>query len=72
MQSANALVGKGDPVGIPGAQHAGRVVVVPGETHALKGHRAAIAAAVADWLPAGVTLGLALRPVTGRGDARRV
>jgi len=24
---------------------------VPGETHALKGHRAAIVAAVAEWLP---------------------
>jgi hypothetical protein len=27
------------------------VVVVPGETHALKGHRAVIADAVAEWLP---------------------
>ena len=26
------------------------VVVVPGETHALKGHRAAIVAAVTEWL----------------------
>jgi hypothetical protein len=25
-------------------------VVVPGETHALKGHRAVIAAAVTEWL----------------------
>jgi hypothetical protein len=43
---------KRDPFGIPGAQDADRVVVVPGETHPLNGHRAAIAAAVADWLPA--------------------
>jgi hypothetical protein len=51
---ARVLVVSGDrdPFGIPGAQDADRVVVVPGETHALKGHRAVIAAAVAEWLPA--------------------
>ena len=43
--------GDRDPFGIPGAQDADRVVVVPGETHALKGHRAEIVAAVAEWLP---------------------
>jgi predicted alpha/beta-hydrolase family hydrolase len=43
--------GERDPFGIPGARDADRVVVVPGETHALKGHRAVIAGAVADWLP---------------------
>jgi uncharacterized protein len=43
--------GERDPFGIPAAADADRVVVVPGETHALKGHRAVIAAAVADWLP---------------------
>jgi uncharacterized protein len=43
--------GERDPFGIPGAQDADRVVVVPGETHALKGHHAVIAAAVAEWLP---------------------
>jgi uncharacterized protein len=43
--------GDRDPFGIPGPEDADRVVVVPGETHALKGHRAAIAAAVAEWLP---------------------
>ena len=50
---ARVLVVNGDrdPFGIPGAQDADRVVVVPGETHALKGHRAVIAAAVAEWLP---------------------
>jgi len=51
---ARVLVVNGDrdPFGIPGAQDADRVVVVPGETHALKGHRAAIIAAIAEWLPA--------------------
>ena len=44
--------GDRDPFGIPGTQDADRVVVVPGEAHALKGHRAAIVAAIADWLPA--------------------
>jgi len=50
---AKVLVVNGDrdPFGIPGAQDADRVVVVPGETHALKGHRPAIVAAVAGWLP---------------------
>lgn len=43
--------GERDPFGIPGAGDADRVVVVPGETHSLRGHRAVIAAAVADWLP---------------------
>jgi predicted alpha/beta-hydrolase family hydrolase len=41
--------GERDPFGIPGACDADRVVV-PGETHALKGHRAVIVAAVAEWL----------------------
>ena len=43
--------GQRDPFGIPGADDADQVVIVPGETHALKGHRAVIAGAVADWLP---------------------
>ena len=43
--------GERDPFGIPGARDADRVVVVPGETHALRGHRPVIAGAVADWLP---------------------
>jgi uncharacterized protein len=46
--------GERDPFGIPGARDADRVVVVPGETHALKGHRAVIVAAVAEWLCATV------------------
>jgi uncharacterized protein len=50
---ARVLVVNGDrdPFGIPGAQDADRVVVVPGEAHALKGHRAAIVAAIAEWRP---------------------
>ncbi len=44
--------GERDPFGIPGARDADRVVVVPGEAHALKGHRAAVLAAVAEWLAA--------------------
>jgi uncharacterized protein len=43
--------GERDPFGIPGAGDADRVVIVPGETHSLKGHRAVIAGSVADWLP---------------------
>ena len=43
--------GERDPFGIPETDDADRVVIVPGETHALKGHHAIIAEAVADWLP---------------------
>lgn len=46
-----AVSGDRDPFGIPGTRDADRVVVVPGETHALRGHRAAIVTAVAEWLP---------------------
>jgi uncharacterized protein len=43
--------GERDPFGIPGSGDADRVVVVPGETHSLKGHHAVVAGAVTDWLP---------------------
>jgi len=43
--------GERDPFGIPQPGDADRVVIVPGETHLLKGHGAVIAAAVTDWLP---------------------
>ena len=43
--------GERDPCGIPGSEEADRVVIVPGETHSLKGHRAAIVGAVTEWLP---------------------
>jgi uncharacterized protein len=50
---AKVLVVNGDrdPFGIPAARDADRVVIVPGETHALREHRAVVAAAVAEWLP---------------------
>lgn len=51
--------GERDPFGIPGSGDADRVVIVPGEAHALKGHRAAIVAAVTGWLPAVLTSGTA-------------
>lgn len=44
--------GERDPFGIPSRRDAGKVVVVPGETHALKGHSPVIASAVGHWLPA--------------------
>jgi len=54
-RAAGALVlvvnGERDPFGIPGPEDADRVVIVPGEAHALRGHRAAIADAVSAWLP---------------------
>ncbi len=43
--------GERDPFGIPEGAEADRVVVVPGETHSLKGHRGVIVAAVMEWLP---------------------
>jgi uncharacterized protein len=49
--------GSRDPFGIPGPDDADRVVVVPGETHSLKGHHAVIAGAVADWLPGALRSG---------------
>ena len=42
--------GERDPFGIPAAQDVDRVVDVPGETHALKGHRGAIVTAITEWL----------------------
>ena len=43
--------GERDPFGIPDARDADRIVIVPRETHALRGHRAEIAEAVTGWLP---------------------
>jgi uncharacterized protein len=42
--------GDRDPFGIPAAADANRLVVLPGETHALSGNPEAIAAAVGAWL----------------------
>jgi uncharacterized protein len=43
--------GERDPFGIPAARDADRVIVVPRETHSLKGHRTEIVAAITEWLP---------------------
>jgi hypothetical protein len=50
---ASVLVvnGERDPFGIPAAQDADRVIVVPRETHSLRGHRTEIVAAITEWLP---------------------
>jgi hypothetical protein len=45
------VTGERDPFGIPSSDDADQVVIVPRETHSLKGHRAEIVAAVAEWLP---------------------
>jgi len=50
--------GSSDPFGIPRPQDADKIVVVPGETHSLKGHRAVIVDAVAQWLPTVLPQGL--------------
>ncbi len=42
--------GERDPFGIPASSDAARVVVVPGETHALSRRPAAVGQAVAEWL----------------------
>jgi uncharacterized protein len=43
--------GERDPFGIPAEQEADRVIVVPRETHSLRGHRTEIVAAITEWLP---------------------
>ncbi|MBO0835035.1 MAG: alpha/beta hydrolase, partial [Actinobacteria bacterium] len=42
--------GERDPFGIPDDRDASRVIVMPGETHALSKNPAAVGAAVAQWL----------------------
>jgi uncharacterized protein len=42
--------GERDPFGIPDESAASRVVVLPGETHALSRHPAAVGQAVSEWL----------------------
>jgi predicted alpha/beta-hydrolase family hydrolase len=44
--------GERDPFGIPAKKDANRLVVVPGETHALKGHTTVVKSALSEWLPA--------------------
>jgi uncharacterized protein len=48
--------GERDPFGVPDSRDADTVVVVPGETHALKAHRSAISVAVGQWLAAQLRL----------------
>jgi uncharacterized protein len=48
---ALVINGASDPFGIPDAGDADELVVVPGETHALKGHGGIITAAIERWLP---------------------
>jgi uncharacterized protein len=49
---ALVINGASDPFGIPDAGDADEIVVVPGETHALRGHAGTVAAAIERWLPA--------------------
>jgi uncharacterized protein len=49
--------GERDPFGVPDPRDAARVVVLPGETHALSKHPAAVGAAVGGWLQALLGLG---------------
>lgn len=46
-----AISGASDPFGVPDVSDTDRLVVLPGETHALRGHGNQIKDAVADWLP---------------------
>jgi predicted alpha/beta-hydrolase family hydrolase len=45
--------GENDPFGVPAAEDADHLVVLPGETHSLSRHPAAVTAAVASWLASG-------------------
>jgi uncharacterized protein len=55
---AEVLVVNGDrdPFGIPSAKDAGRLVVLPGETHSLSKNPAAVGAAVGSWLDEAIGL----------------
>jgi len=67
--------GERDPFGIPARKDVNRLAVVPGETHALKGHSAVIAEAVGQWLPtvlAGPTGSAAPTSGPASGASRRV
>lgn len=65
------LNGDRDPFGIPEPDDATRVVVLPGEAHALSRNPSAIGDAVAGWLSTLPGLGrrLAATPVSGPGQA---
>ena len=49
--TALVVSGASDPFGIPDTADADEVVVVPGQTHALRGHGGTISAAIERWLP---------------------
>jgi uncharacterized protein len=53
---ALVVSGERDPFGVPDGKDADTVVIVPGETHALRGHTSAISAAVGQWLAAQLRL----------------
>jgi len=64
---ADVLVinGARDPFGVPDAADAARVVVLPGETHALSAHPEAVAEAVQSWLRDVLGLGPGAGPGAG-------
>ena len=64
---ALVLNGDRDPFGIPEPDDATRVVVLPGETHALSKNPAAIGEAVASWL--GTLPGIGSQPPSVSGQA---
>jgi predicted alpha/beta-hydrolase family hydrolase len=66
------VTGERDPFGIPDSGDADRIVIVPRETHALRGHRTEIAAAVAGWLPAVLSrASVSPRPVAASAGNRK-
>ena len=54
--------GERDPFGIPASSDAARVVVLPGETHSLSRHPAAVGEVVGEWLSELMATGPAKRP----------
>lgn len=63
--SVLVINGERDPFGVPEPDDATRVVVLPGETHALGKNPGLIGGAVAEWLAAVPGLGSAARPLAG-------
>jgi hypothetical protein len=59
--------GERDPFGVPQPDETTDVVVLPGEAHALSTHPAAVGAAVADWLLAGLMRSRFLRSGASSG-----
>jgi predicted alpha/beta-hydrolase family hydrolase len=63
--------GARDPFGVPGRADAARVVVLPGETHALARNPERVGQAVAAWLSEVLGLGSGAGRPSGRGLGRR-